>query len=372
MTFRKTLFWLHLAAGLVAGVIIFVMSITGVALAYEDELIAWSERDARRVPAPAENADRLSLDALQVQFALAYPDKAPTGLIVSADPRDAVAINIGRGETYYADPYTGAVLQPASSAMHDFMDTMIAWHRWLGREGDSRNVGKAITGACNLAFIVLTVTGLILWWPRKWRTKGLRRSLWFVRSANSKARDWNWHNAIGFWFLIPIFVMAVTATVFSYRWAGNMIYQMVGEEPPVRRGPPGGGRGEPNESASVPLLGADRVFLAAATKIPSWNSISLSLPIRSAASAQIKVPGSWPRTASTTLTLDSITGEVTGTNDFSDQSTGQQIRGWVRYLHTGQALGWLGQLVAGLGSLGGCFLVYTGFALSWRRFFGRS
>jgi uncharacterized iron-regulated membrane protein len=40
-------------------------------------------------------------------------------------------------------------------------------------------------------------------------------------------------------------------------------------------------------------------------------------------------------------------------------------------IHTGEALGWFGQFIAALASLGGAFLVWTGFALSWRRYFPR-
>jgi uncharacterized iron-regulated membrane protein len=40
----------------------------------------------------------------------------------------------------------------------------------------------------------------------------------------------------------------------------------------------------------------------------------------------------------------------------------------VRYLHTGEAFGVPGQLIAGLASVGGVLLVYTGYALAWRRF----
>jgi len=371
VTIRKTLFWLHLVAGLVAGVVIFIMSITGVALAYEKDLIDWAERDARRVDAPGAPSERLSLEVLRERFALVYPDKTPSGLTVLADPRDAVAVNVGRGEVYYIDPYTGTARQPASDGMSRFMRTMIAWHRWLGQDGDGRAIGKAITGACNLAFIVLAVTGLILWWPAAWRWPALRRSLIFVRSETTKARDWNWHNTIGFWCLIPIVVMAVTATVFSYRWAGNAIYQIVGEEPPTRGGPPRGGDTATAAVRPAPVIDLDGALAAVTAHLPNWSSVSLSLPIEATASASVKVPDSWPRTASTSLTIDAATGAITQTADFSDQSAGQQIRGWVRYLHTGEALGWLGQLVAGLGSLGGCFLVYTGFALSWRRFFGK-
>ena len=381
-TFRKILFWTHLVAGLIAGVIIFVMSFTGTIIAFEHEIVAWAERDARRVNPPSE-ADRLTLDQLSIAFSAAYPDKTPTAVSVSADPAAAVTFAIGRGETYYLNPYTGEIRRPASTGMHDFMHTMVAWHRWLGREGDSRAAGKAITGASNTAFVVLAVTGLYLWWPRKWRFPALKRSLWFVRSAGAKARDWNWHNVFGFWLLIPIVVMSVTGMVISYRWAGNLIYTAVGEEPPVRRGRPGarpggnaggGDRSERSVSTATPIA-LEPVFVAATTDQPDWQSISLRLPApgrpAKTISAQVKVPGAWPRTASTTLTVDPTNNTIAERSEFGDLSTGRRIRTWFRYLHTGQALGWWGQLIAGIGCIGGCFLVYTGFALSWRRFFSR-
>jgi uncharacterized iron-regulated membrane protein len=40
----------------------------------------------------------------------------------------------------------------------------------------------------------------------------------------------------------------------------------------------------------------------------------------------------------------------------------------VQGLHTGEAFGFFGQTIAGLASLGGCFLVWTGLAMAWRRF----
>lgn len=85
----------------------------------------------------------------------------------------------------------------------------------------------------------------------------------------------------------------------------------------------------------------------------------------------VRESGSWPRTATTTLTLDPYTGAVLRRDGFADQNLGRQVRSWTRFLHTGEALGPLGQLLAGLASFGGCVLMYTGFALAWRRFFGR-
>ena len=381
--FRKTLFWIHLIAGLVCGAIIFIMSFTGTMLAFEDELVAWAERDARRVEVPA-TAERLSLDQLSAAFATAYPDKTPSGITISADPAAAVTFAIGRDEAYYLNPYTGEIRQPVSTGMHDFMHTMVDWHRWLAREGDSRAAGKAITGASNTAFVVLAVTGLYLWWPRTWRLQGLRRSLWFMKSQNGKARDWNWHNVFGFWMLIPITVMSATGMVISYHWAGDLVYRVVGEEPPARRGPPQQARsgegpqpgkpaGEKREAEPQPVTqpAMESYFTAIAADQPAWTSISLRLGKDGVQSAAVKQPTDWPRTASTTIRVNPDDRSIIERTTFADMSTGRQARSWIRFLHTGQSLGWWGQLIGALGCIAGCILVYTGFALSWRRFFGR-
>ena len=56
---------------------------------------------------------------------------------------------------------------------------------------------------------------------------------------------------------------------------------------------------------------------------------------------------------------------------YADYNSGRKVRSWTRFLHTGEALGPLGQFVAGLASLGGAMLVWTGISLAIRRFFGK-
>ena len=68
------------------------------------------------------------------------------------------------------------------------------------------------------------------------------------------------------------------------------------------------------------------------------------------------------------LTMNRSTAEVLKWEPYAAASTGRKLRVWVRGLHTGEALGFIGQTVAGLASLGGCFLVWTGMAMAWRRF----
>ena len=231
---RSTFFWLHLAAGLLCGTIILVMSFTGAVLAFEHEIVEWAERDVRRVEPPAAGAAALPLDDLlaKAKEAATNPDAeaAPrvTGVTVSADPRDAVAVNFGRDlGVYYINQYTGEVRSPSTTRTHDFMHLMVDWHRRLAATGDYRETGRAITGASNAAFLFLALSGLWLWWPRKWNLRALKPSLWFA-GAKGKARDWNWHNVYGFWFL-PVLVV-LTATGMVIRNAGKFLASRDGQK----------------------------------------------------------------------------------------------------------------------------------------------
>jgi uncharacterized iron-regulated membrane protein len=420
-TFRSILFWMHLSAGLVAGLCVFIMCFTGTIVAFEDEIVEWSERDARAVAVPAGDTPRLSLSELQRRLREEQPDLRAPAVTLRRDPAAAVAFAAGRDSAFYANPYTGEIRQPASTRTHDFMHTMIDWHRFLGREGDQRPIGKAINGACNLAFCFLAISGLYLWMPRSWSWRSVRAVALF-HGSSGKARDFNWHNVIGLWCAPILIVLTLTAVPISYRWGSNLVYRLVGEEPPVQGTPPGGNAPAfdiKRPSPDARPLAYDAVVAQVQEKFPRWEQIAIrsgapqrgnapaagntatAAPAPNAATSAspasgtpggarpegsrgenagaprapqpltvtIREPGSWPRTATTTLTLNPFTGEELKREGFADFSTGRQLRTWTRFLHTGQALGWVGQLVAGLACLGGCFLVYTGFALSWRRFF---
>jgi uncharacterized iron-regulated membrane protein len=405
MTFRKTIFWLHLVAGVTAGTVIAIMCLTGAALAFENEIVTWAERDARQVAPPAAGAPRLALRELLKNVRATEPDARPTGLTVSSNPRDAVIFSFGRDRTLYANPYTGDVKAPASTRVHDFLSVLETWHRWLALGDDHRALGKAVNGACNLAFCLLAITGLYLWWPRSWSWRGVKSVFLFDWKLRGKARDFNWHNVTGLWSAPILIVLTLTAIPMSYRWGTNLIYRLVGEVPPVQSAP---GAGTPAVTVPAPPPGTHRLdydaLLAVAQKsAPDWEQLTLRLggpgqrggapatgahreadtprprenrgaqsrPPASAVTVTIRQLHAWPRTATTTLQLNPYTGEILSREGYADLSTGRRIRSWTRFLHTGQALGMIGQLVAGLACLGGCLLVYTGFALAWRRFLGR-
>lgn len=382
--FRKILFWCHLAAGVAAGIVILIMSVTGVLLTYEKQIILWADTRNYQIAPPAAGASRLPVETLLAR-AEESQGAAPMNITLRSDATAPAAVSLAGGRTIYLNPYSGEALGDGSPGVRNFFRTVTNWHRWLGAAGDNRAAGRAITGASNLLFLFIVASGLYLWWPRKWNWAQLRNILWFRRGLPGKARDFNWHNVIGFWCFAPLFIVVLSATVISYPWASNLVYRIFGETPPAsNRGPaaaaPRGGaaesrggapgsRGSEGGSSRVSVEGLDRLWSVAEQQTSDWKSISLRLPASAEAPAVFTIDsgtGGEPQKRAT-LTLDRASGEVVRWEPFSSFSPGRRLRSILRFAHTGEVAGIIGQTIAGIVSLGACFLVWTGIALALRR-----
>ena len=373
---HKIIFWSHLLAGVVGGTVIFIMSATGVILMYEHQLVEYAEQDVREVVPPGANAQRISLDELVAKARAQNPKAQPTGVVLRNEPTASVAVGFGRAGATYMNPYTGLILG-SESKLHDWFHDVVDWHRWLGTEDEGRVTARAITGACNLAFFWLAITGIYLWWPRSWHWRGLKPSVLFNFHLRGKARDWNWHNVIGFWSSSVLIVLTLTAAVMSYPWANDLLYTLTGSEPPPRAQAPGpAAQAQQRRGASAetrerkPMASFDAFLARADQQVPGWVMMSMRLPPRGdgPVTVLIQEPTAPHMFARSQLALNRSSAEVIKWEPYADASLGRKLRVWVRGLHTGEALGFAGQTVAGLASLGGCFLVWTGFAMAWRRF----
>lgn len=395
---RTALFWTHLAAGVVAGAIILLMSVTGVLLTYEKQMLNWADtRQLHAINAPTSS--RLSVDSLIALGTAAKAGKAPTAITLRAEPGTAALLAFGQAGVLYLDPATGATLGNGSTATRAFFRSVTNWHRWLAGEGPNREKGKAITGAANLAFLVLVLSGMVLWLPKTLRWIQLRSVLWFRSGLSAKARDFNWHNVLGIWSALPLIAIVASATVIGYPWASDLVYAVVGETPPPRQagGPPGeaaarGAAPGAGAASNAPQTGRSAVAgttpaanpdaapaplapslgsltTTALALMPEWRAVTVQLPTPGAPTASITLDrgtGGQPQHRAT-VQLATATGAVTRFQPFDSLSTGRQLRSILRFAHTGEVLGLTGQTIAGLVSLASVILVYTGIALALRR-----
>lgn len=372
--FRKILFWLHLTCGVTAGLVVLMMSVTGVLLAYERQILAWADRTHYAEATPG--AARQPLAALLAAAQRERPGVQPTAITLRNEPGAPVTFAAGRAGALLVDPFTATVREAGPAGLREFFETVEGWHRWFNTSGDGRETARAITGACNLVFLVLVLSGSYLWLPRVWKWAAFRTRLLFnARATTSKARDFNWHHVFGIWSALPLAVVVATAVVFSFPWANALVYRSVGEQPPVRGAPPPGGappRGaarsaEPSLNGSTPQpLTYDELFTRAEAH-GDWRTLTLALPPANTARFTIDQGNGGQPQRRHTLTLDAATGDVQSWAPFSSQPPGQRLRSWIRFLHTGEALGIVGQTIAAIVSATSVIMVWTGLALAWRR-----
>lgn len=369
---RKIIFWCHLPIGVIGGVVILIMCVTGTLLTYEKQITAWADTRGYRSLPPFPGAQHLPVESLIAKAREARP-ASPTSITLRADVSVPAEVAFGRETTLFLNPYSGQALGEGSSRTRNFFRSVTDWHRWLGATGENRNLARAITGACNLGFLFLVGSGFYLWWPQKWSRKLLRSVTWFRRGLPARARDLNWHNVIGFWSAGPLFIVVLSAVVISYTWAGNLVYRAVGETPPARANQPlttpEPGKQDSTKPVGDPLGGLNSLWARAEQQVSGWRSISLQLPTSAATSLTFNIDqgnGGQPQKRAQ-LTLDRATGDVVRWEPFSNYSRGRQLRMLFRFAHTGEVAGVAGQTVAGLVSGGGALLVWTGFAMAWRR-----
>ncbi len=367
---RKFIFWCHLVTGVSAGLVILTMSVTGVLLTYEKQIISWADMRGYQVSQPAGVASRLSVETLLAKAREARPDIAPTTITLRSDTAAPAAIGLTGGRNIFVNPYNGEVLGEGARGVRNFFHIVTDIHRWLGAHGENRAVARAITGACNLGFLFIVTGGFYLWWPRNITWQQVKNVIWFKRGLSAKARDFNWHNVIGLWSFVPLFIVVLSATVISYPWAGNLVYRVVGEAPPPRTAPVPQRSGAERNKEVISMDGIDRTWMRAEQQVSGWQSISLRLPNTPNTPLAYTIDQGYPGEPHkrAQLIIDRKTAEVVRWEPFSSLTRGRQLRSILRFAHTGEVGGIIGQTIAGIASLGAVFLVWTGLSLAWRRF----
>jgi uncharacterized iron-regulated membrane protein len=239
--FRLVNDWLHLWLGLVSGIIVFIVSITGCIYAFQKEISSITQPYQF---VPVETKPYLPPSALKhiaelhqfgdkagkpgkVINAIQYPGKGKAAIATYRDKKTGYMM-------IYLNPYSGAVLK-AKALEKDFFRIILIGHYnlWLPRE-----TGQQVVCWGTLIFVVLLITGLIMWWPKNLRKANVNKSFKVKWKASFKRVNYDLHNVLGFYVLIGALIIAITGLYFGFKWVPKTIYWLAsgGKQIPERRG----------------------------------------------------------------------------------------------------------------------------------------
>jgi uncharacterized iron-regulated membrane protein len=216
--FRKTVGRLHLWLGLASGLVVCFLGLTGCILSFQREIenatqpYRFVEERNEPVIKPSD-LQAIALKQLPAKklHSISYqPGKAAVASFYNNKPRYYYLV--------FIDPYTGKVLK-TKNMKYDFFRFIIEGHfnLWLPRA-----VGKPIVASATLIFVVLLVTGIILWWPKN---KAARKQRFKVK-LNAKWRRTNYdlHNVLGFYMSWVIIFIAFTGLVWGFEWFAKSLF----------------------------------------------------------------------------------------------------------------------------------------------------
>ena len=193
LTTRRILFRVHWAAGLVAGVILAIVGVTGAMLGFEAEWLAWLNPGYQT---PSQGRPALSADVWIARAAATAPGQQPRSLSWSGEDRPVrlrLASGRDRDVAVALNPYSGEILGPERGA------EALAVAEDLHRRLAAGPIGKQLVGASTVLLIVMLVSGVYLRWPARpgavsaWLKPNLR--------LRGRALLWNLHAVVGTWLL---------------------------------------------------------------------------------------------------------------------------------------------------------------------------
>ncbi len=340
MSFKRIIFWAHLVVGVAFGLVILLMSATGVVLTYERQIISYME--SRAVIKPAD-AQLLSVDELATAV-LANGGQPGNSLVLPRQDGAPATLSVSRRENHLLNPYTGERIDNAAEGTKSFFGTVTALHRWFALTGENRSLGRAMTGAANLGFLFILVSGIYLWWPKKWTWRIVKLNLLFRRNLpTAKARDYNWHHVFGIWSLVPLFAVVVSGVVISYPWASNMVAAVFGPVSPAATGHAAGEERQGQNRAQGEAVSLQAIADTLKQAEPDWQTLSVKLPNGQAARVVMTVDtgNGTQLSRQTTYTVSRVSGELLGVRARSMASSAKRSRGlprWRRCFSSTQAL----------------------------------
>lgn len=229
--------FIHRWLGLISGLVVLIVSLTGACLVFEEDFTLWGKNHA--FIAPRQQAFQSPATLLQAAAAEAPGGMSAASIWYGTAKRSAIVkFNDQENHSHaevYINPYNAEVIaideedqDEHEAGFFHFMEEGHI-HLWLPEE-----IGRPIVGYSTLAFTIILLTGLIWWYPKKWNKGTARKSFLIKWGARFKRLTIDLHNVPGFYVLLIALTLAITGLYFSFGWVGKLTYWFAsGGKPPI-------------------------------------------------------------------------------------------------------------------------------------------
>ncbi|WP_099366658.1 PepSY-associated TM helix domain-containing protein [Sphingobacterium sp. 1.A.4] len=205
--------WLHLWPSIVSGIIVVFVCLTGTIIVYSDEIVDAMAGDAKYVQPQDQKLDLETLLEIQKKE---IPGILPSYVLYYKEPGRAVVINGFdpkniRLSMIYMDPYTGKIIKYDKTIHFFFLMAHMHAHMML------KTTGGWIVIIATIVFVLSTLTGIVLWWPKRW-TKTTRKASFTIKwKARFKRLNYDLHNVLGFYSMLICFILGMTGLIIFFQ-----------------------------------------------------------------------------------------------------------------------------------------------------------
>ncbi|GGH59037.1 hypothetical protein GCM10011379_05380 [Filimonas zeae] len=198
----------HVYLGIIAGFIIAVVGVTGSILVFRDEIDQALNPSLFKVMAEQR---RMPIEEVMPLVKKQYPayDFNYVTMPGKSPAEPYIFYNFKKEEQFFMNPYTGKVTGKRlyeSSFIHVVTDIHTSLLVPVA--------GRYIVGISALILLILTITGLRLWIPKKW--KQLKQVLTVNFKASFKRQNYDWHNVLGFYSAPVVTLIALTGFCMTF------------------------------------------------------------------------------------------------------------------------------------------------------------
>jgi uncharacterized iron-regulated membrane protein len=346
---------LHLWLGLTSGIVVFIVSITGCLFVFEKEIRAFTQKEQRFVK-PVPNTPFVSVDQIANTISAAYPATPIKQIKTFSQPNRAWQVHLEKKETIVAvNPYTGAIINEYSK--NDWLNVVEKIHTslLLGEPG------KWIIRVNVLIFLVLLVTGIVLWWPaNKARRKQSFKVKW---DASGKRVNYDFHNVFGFYSSVILLLIVLTGIYMSFDWMKRATYFVTASE--YKR--PKKFKVDGSDLKFTQLTPA-AAYLVASRQYPGAEETHINFPQKTNEPLKIKMHYSSSGYKKVNeLHYNPYNGQIVYSSLYKNYNAGDKVKHSNRDLHTGAFFGLFGKVLAFLASMVAASMPVTGFAIWYAR-----